>query len=55
MLAEMKNYTLLALFLLSSIDDHSRVVLNHLDGHLCSDYINASYIEVSLNYKSAFF
>uniref|UniRef100_A0A671UYD6 Receptor-type tyrosine-protein phosphatase epsilon n=1 Tax=Sparus aurata TaxID=8175 RepID=A0A671UYD6_SPAAU len=25
--------------------DHSRVVLSHLDGHLCSDYINASYIE----------
>ncbi|KAM8851629.1 receptor-type tyrosine-protein phosphatase epsilon-like isoform 1-T4 [Synchiropus picturatus] len=24
--------------------DHSRVVLNH-DGHLCSDYINASYID----------
>uniref|UniRef100_A0A671UYE0 Receptor-type tyrosine-protein phosphatase epsilon n=1 Tax=Sparus aurata TaxID=8175 RepID=A0A671UYE0_SPAAU len=28
-----------------SADDHSRVVLSHLDGHLCSDYINASYIE----------
>uniref|UniRef100_A0A3P9DRI0 Receptor-type tyrosine-protein phosphatase epsilon n=1 Tax=Maylandia zebra TaxID=106582 RepID=A0A3P9DRI0_9CICH len=27
--------------------DHSRVVLSHLDGHLCSDYINASYIDVS--------
>uniref|UniRef100_A0A3Q3KAI6 protein-tyrosine-phosphatase n=1 Tax=Monopterus albus TaxID=43700 RepID=A0A3Q3KAI6_MONAL len=25
--------------------DHSRVVLSHLDGHLCSDYINASYID----------
>ncbi|XP_041866749.1 receptor-type tyrosine-protein phosphatase epsilon-like isoform X2 [Melanotaenia boesemani] len=25
--------------------DHSRVVLCHLDGHLCSDYINASYID----------
>ncbi len=54
-LAEMKNYTLLAFFLLSSTDDHSRVMLSHLDGHLCSDYINASYIDVSLNYKSAFF
>uniref|UniRef100_A0A4W6DK16 Receptor-type tyrosine-protein phosphatase epsilon n=1 Tax=Lates calcarifer TaxID=8187 RepID=A0A4W6DK16_LATCA len=31
--------------LLSSTDDHSRVVLSHLDGHLCSDYINASYID----------
>uniref|UniRef100_A0A672JHA3 Receptor-type tyrosine-protein phosphatase epsilon n=1 Tax=Salarias fasciatus TaxID=181472 RepID=A0A672JHA3_SALFA len=30
---------------LSSADDHSRVVLSHLDGHLCSDYINASYID----------
>uniref|UniRef100_A0AAQ4PBW6 Receptor-type tyrosine-protein phosphatase epsilon n=1 Tax=Gasterosteus aculeatus aculeatus TaxID=481459 RepID=A0AAQ4PBW6_GASAC len=25
--------------------DHSRVLLNHLDGHPCSDYINASYID----------
>ncbi|KAM8738248.1 receptor-type tyrosine-protein phosphatase epsilon-like isoform 2-T2 [Acanthopagrus schlegelii] len=25
--------------------DHSRVVLSHLDGHPCSDYINASYID----------
>ncbi|KAI4812758.1 hypothetical protein KUCAC02_024126 [Chaenocephalus aceratus] len=25
--------------------DHSRVLLSHLDGHLCSDYINASYID----------
>uniref|UniRef100_A0A8C6T4K9 Receptor-type tyrosine-protein phosphatase epsilon n=1 Tax=Neogobius melanostomus TaxID=47308 RepID=A0A8C6T4K9_9GOBI len=25
--------------------DHSRVVLSHIDGHPCSDYINASYIE----------
>uniref|UniRef100_A0A8C4DM31 Receptor-type tyrosine-protein phosphatase n=1 Tax=Dicentrarchus labrax TaxID=13489 RepID=A0A8C4DM31_DICLA len=25
--------------------DHSRVVLSHLDGHLFSDYINASYID----------
>uniref|UniRef100_A0A667YGI4 Receptor-type tyrosine-protein phosphatase epsilon n=1 Tax=Myripristis murdjan TaxID=586833 RepID=A0A667YGI4_9TELE len=37
----------LAFFLLSSTDDHSRVVLSHTDGHLCSDYINASYIDVS--------
>lgn len=29
-------------------DDHSRVVLSHLDGHPCSDYINASYIDVNL-------
>uniref|UniRef100_A0A667YGJ1 Receptor-type tyrosine-protein phosphatase n=1 Tax=Myripristis murdjan TaxID=586833 RepID=A0A667YGJ1_9TELE len=35
----------LAFFLLSSTDDHSRVVLSHTDGHLCSDYINASYID----------
>lgn len=32
-------------------DDHSRVVLSHLDGHLCSDYINASYIDVSIDKK----
>uniref|UniRef100_A0A3B3YJH0 Receptor-type tyrosine-protein phosphatase epsilon n=1 Tax=Poecilia mexicana TaxID=48701 RepID=A0A3B3YJH0_9TELE len=25
--------------------DHSRVILSQLDGHLCSDYINASYID----------
>ncbi|XP_066537575.1 protein tyrosine phosphatase receptor type Eb isoform X1 [Hoplias malabaricus] len=25
--------------------DHSRVVLSHLDDHMCSDYINASYID----------
>uniref|UniRef100_A0A8C5GYC6 Receptor-type tyrosine-protein phosphatase epsilon n=1 Tax=Gouania willdenowi TaxID=441366 RepID=A0A8C5GYC6_GOUWI len=25
--------------------DHSRVALGYLDGHLCSDYINASYID----------
>ncbi|XP_047207438.1 receptor-type tyrosine-protein phosphatase epsilon-like isoform X1 [Girardinichthys multiradiatus] len=25
--------------------DHSRVVLSQLDGHLCSDYINASFID----------
>nr|XP_033469825.1 receptor-type tyrosine-protein phosphatase epsilon-like isoform X1 [Epinephelus lanceolatus] len=31
--------------------DHSRVILSHLDGHLCSDYINASYIDVSLTRK----
>lgn len=29
------------------------MVLSHLDGHLCSDYINASYIDVNLEYKSA--
>uniref|UniRef100_A0A8C4DH36 protein-tyrosine-phosphatase n=1 Tax=Dicentrarchus labrax TaxID=13489 RepID=A0A8C4DH36_DICLA len=38
-------YRLVAFFLLSSTDDHSRVVLSHLDGHLFSDYINASYID----------
>lgn len=54
MYAEMKNKNQLYLqavgvfFLLSSTDDHSRVMLSHLDGHLCSDYINASYIDVSL-------
>lgn len=29
-------------------DDHSRVILSHVDGIPCSDYINASYIDVSL-------
>lgn len=45
----MKRLLMFFLSLLSSTDDHSRVVLSHLDGHLCSDYINASYIDVSLN------
>lgn len=39
-------------FIISSLlfptDDHSRVVLSHVDGHPCSDYINASYIDVNL-------
>lgn len=28
-------------------DDHSRVLLSHIDGRMSSDYINASYIDVS--------
>lgn len=28
-------------------DDHSRVILSQVDGTPCSDYINASYIDVS--------
>ena len=28
-------------------DDHTRVVLSQVDGAPCSDYINASYIDVS--------
>lgn len=28
-------------------DDHSRVILTQIDGVLPSDYINASYIDVS--------
>lgn len=31
----------------SPTDDHSRVVLTQLDGNPCSDYVNASYIDVS--------
>lgn len=31
---------------LSPSDDHSRVVLTQLDGNPCSDYVNASYIDV---------
>lgn len=30
-------------------DDHSRVPLTQLDGNPCSDYINASYIDVSFH------
>ncbi|MEQ2214706.1 hypothetical protein XENOCAPTIV_017332, partial [Xenoophorus captivus] len=32
--------------------DHSRVVLSQLDGHLCSDYINASFIDYSFIYQA---
>lgn len=28
-------------------DDHSRVVLTEMEGNPCSDYVNASYIDVS--------
>lgn len=49
-----KGKVMLAFFLLFSADDHSRVVLSHLDGHLCSDYINASYIDVNLSHRSSF-
>lgn len=35
-------------------DDHSRVVLTQLDGNSCSDYINASYIDVSSDVVSPF-
>lgn len=34
-------------------DDHSRVVLTQLDGNPCSDYVNASYTDVS--YDCLFF
>lgn len=37
----------------SPTDDHSRVVLSH-DGHPCSDYINASYINVNVRSTSSF-
>lgn len=37
----------------SFTDDHSRVVLSH-DGHPCSDYINASYINVKVRRRSSF-
>lgn len=33
--------------LLAFPDDHSRVILSQVDGVPCSDYINASYIDVS--------
>lgn len=32
---------------LSPPDDHSRVVMTQMDGNPCSDYVNASYIDVS--------
>lgn len=35
------------------IDDHSRVILSHVDGVPCSDYINASYIDVGLPFPGA--
>lgn len=31
-------------------DDHSRVVLTQLDGNPCSDYVNASYTDVSYDW-----
>lgn len=39
----------------SPSDDHSRVVLTQLDGNACSDYVNASYIDVSCGMVSVFF
>uniref|UniRef100_A0A674D928 Receptor-type tyrosine-protein phosphatase epsilon n=1 Tax=Salmo trutta TaxID=8032 RepID=A0A674D928_SALTR len=35
------------LFLPFSTDDHSRVLLTQIDGYSCTDYINASYIDVT--------
>lgn len=35
------------LLYISFTDDHSRVLLSHIDGYMGSDYINASYIDVS--------
>lgn len=40
------------LVLLSPSDDHSRVVLTQLDGNPSSDYVNASYIDVSCDIMS---
>lgn len=40
------------LVLLSPTDDHSRVVLTQLDGNPSSDYVNASYIDVSCDITS---
>lgn len=34
-------------------DDHSRVLLSHVDSRTCSDYINASYIDVSKFFSPA--
>uniref|UniRef100_A0AAZ3Q990 Receptor-type tyrosine-protein phosphatase epsilon n=1 Tax=Oncorhynchus tshawytscha TaxID=74940 RepID=A0AAZ3Q990_ONCTS len=40
------NVRTILLLLLSKYYDHSRVVLTQLEGNLCSDYINASYIHL---------
>ena len=40
------NVTVFVLLFFSA-DDHSRVILSQVDGTPCSDYINASYIDVS--------
>lgn len=36
----------------SPLDDHSRVVLTQMDGNPCSDYVNASYVDVSSDFIS---
>uniref|UniRef100_A0A8C7UR60 protein-tyrosine-phosphatase n=1 Tax=Oncorhynchus mykiss TaxID=8022 RepID=A0A8C7UR60_ONCMY len=43
------TYTILSLLTFST-DDHSRVLLTQIDGYSCTDYINASYIDVSYIY-----
>uniref|UniRef100_A0A8C7UHR5 Receptor-type tyrosine-protein phosphatase epsilon n=1 Tax=Oncorhynchus mykiss TaxID=8022 RepID=A0A8C7UHR5_ONCMY len=40
------TYTILSLLTFST-DDHSRVLLTQIDGYSCTDYINASYIDVT--------
>jgi len=36
-------------FVIFSLDDHSRVVLDKIEEDVDSDYINASYIDVSFH------
>lgn len=42
-----KSYIFAKFVVLFIADDHSRVVLTELEGNPCSDYVNASYIDVS--------
>lgn len=42
-----KSYIFAKFVVFFIADDHSRVVLTELEGNPCSDYVNASYIDVS--------
>lgn len=40
------------MYVFSFPDDYNRVVLDPLEGEPDSDYINASYVDVSINFRN---